>query len=348
EDERGLTTLQWAVRHGYVDAARCLLDRGARADTPGRDGSTALQIAATSGHREMLKLLREHGADVGVGDHSGRTALHSAATSGQLDTVRELLASGANIDATTSEGWTPLMGAAVHADLDTVKLLVEHGADCQSKGPGGLAVTDIAARAGNDGIVAYLRERGVPEGVMTSLASGDVEAIADGLNHGGDPNERVDGDPLICLAAERGQAGVVKLLLGRGADPSARDAENGPALMLAVEYGHDEIAEMLIKAGADVNAREPEERGTALHQVAAVTDARIATLLLERGANVNAKLRDGTRPLDLAEIQTSDEVEDLLREAGAKPGSKGGNRPVGCFAAAMLCGAAVAIVCLLT
>jgi len=51
-------------------------------------------------------------------------------------------------------------------------------------------------------------------------------------------------------AAAYGHAGTVKLLLGRGADVSARDNRGKTALAMAVEGKHEETARLLRKAGA--------------------------------------------------------------------------------------------------
>ena len=64
-------------------------------------------------------------------------------------------------------------------------------------------------------------------------------------------------DPIWESAVERGDAGEIRDLLERGADPDARDRYGQTALMRAARDGHDELARALIEAGAalDVTAK---------------------------------------------------------------------------------------------
>ena len=52
-----------------------------------------------------------------------------------------------------------------------------------------------------------------------------------------------------------GDTAALKEVLGKGADPNARDPDNGTtALILAAFLGQVDIAKMLLVAGADLNA----------------------------------------------------------------------------------------------
>lgn len=56
------------------------------------------------------------------------------------------------------------------------------------------------------------------------------------------------------LAALKGHSGVVKFLLGTGADINAVDSEGLIALHWAAYYGHREVVKSLFGAGADIKA----------------------------------------------------------------------------------------------
>ena len=58
--------------------------------------------------------------------------------------------------------------------------------------------------------------------------------------------------------------------------------------------------------------------GTPLHSATANDNKEIAELLIAEGADVNAKVNDGTTPLDSAK----GEIADLLRKHGAKTGEE--------------------------
>jgi len=74
-DTRGFTPLMIAAWTGRVDAARRLLDYGAKTDN--RDttkGRTALMWAALKGHAAFVRLLLKRGADPALQDNAGLTA----------------------------------------------------------------------------------------------------------------------------------------------------------------------------------------------------------------------------------------------------------------------------------
>ncbi|MEE8493336.1 MAG: ankyrin repeat domain-containing protein [Nitrospirales bacterium] len=115
-------------------------------------------------------------------------------------------------------------------------------------------------------------------------------------------------------SAKRGHSQVVQLLLERGADVDAREARGFTALMAAVRHGH--IAELLLDGGADPNSR-CGCGSTPLYHAVMVGDAALVRLLLDRGAEVNAKVH-GQTPLQLAEDREARDLAQVLRDHGGK------------------------------
>jgi len=73
----GVRALHLAARHGRLEAARLLLDRGAQIDAVTNDHHTQrtpLHLAANGGHLEVVRLLLERGASVAARDLDGDTA----------------------------------------------------------------------------------------------------------------------------------------------------------------------------------------------------------------------------------------------------------------------------------
>lgn len=107
--------------------------------------------------------------------------------------------------------------------------------------------------------------------------------------------------PLI-LAAYYDQAGIVDLLLQRGAEVDEKDASGNTALMGVCFKGFDEVARKLIDAGADVDARNAMGANCLIF---AITFNRqsMAKLLISSGADLKAKDARGYTALDHARMQ---------------------------------------------
>jgi uncharacterized protein len=109
------------------------------------------------------------------------------------------------------------------------------------------------------------------------------------------------------------------------ADPSLVNAwaEDGfQPLGLASFFGHVEAARLLVERGAEVNsASRNDMRVMPLHSAAATgdPDARydLAKLLLEHGADPNARQQDDYTPLMAADQHGDERLRELLVEHGA-------------------------------
>jgi ankyrin repeat protein len=156
-----------------------------------------------------------------------------------------------------------------------------------------------------------------------------------------------NGDSLLLAAAYRGKRPVFELLLARGAAVSLFEAsalgladrasarlDEDPDLVnsyshdgwtplhLAAFFGREEVARLLLERGADVNARSRSERfaraNTPLHAAAANSQTAVAEMLIARGADVNAQDGHGFTPLALAANSRNDLLVILLLEKGAQ------------------------------
>jgi ankyrin repeat protein len=145
------------------------------------------------------------------------------------------------------------------------------------------------------------------------------------------------GDSLLHAAAYWGNAGGVKLLLRRGADPNAvtRDAFLGiPVLGSALATpdvpnpSDDEqvclqLANLLLDAGADVNGQRRDGL-TALHTAAYRGHVLVIRRLLQAGANPSIRgaagegNHAGQTPLDVAIEREQEEAARVIHQAGGE------------------------------
>lgn len=125
-------------------------------------------------------------------------------------------------------------------------------------------------------------------------------------------------------AVALGDTDRVKQLLA--ADPSllhSRTPDGFPAAGLAIFFRHGELARWLIEQGADVNAAADNPMKVApVHAAAASCDRETMQLLLERGADVNAKQQLDYTALHGAASRGDIEMGKLLLAHGADRSAK--------------------------
>lgn len=128
-----------------------------------------------------------------------------------------------------------------------------------------------------------------------------------------------DAVPALVLAVcERGQQGIVKLLLSHGADVNQPWPGGRTPLYAAAGCEAEESTALLLAHGARVDLTY-SERGwrTPLHSAAERGyRPRLVRMLIQAGADVNAMDRDGATPLNLA--RDSEEIRQILIASGAR------------------------------
>jgi len=145
-DPNGETGLIVAMRYEALKVARLLVDQpGIDLEAKAPNGNTALMMAAFRQNKTALLELLQRGAQV---NQKGWTALHYAAAAGSVEITRILLDKYAYIDAESPSGMTPLMIAAREGQEDVVALLLEQGADATLKDGGfHLTAAEFALKA---------------------------------------------------------------------------------------------------------------------------------------------------------------------------------------------------------
>src|SRR3954468_7486810 len=133
----------------------------------------------------------------------------------------------------------------------------------------------------------------------------------------------LNGD--LLAAVNGGDAKKVMDLLKENAQ-GARDysADGWTALHLAAFMGHRQAAEALLEMGADLAALSKNQMANQpLHAaLAGKTDHAMVQMLIDRGADVNARGGAGVMPLHLAASRGDGTMCDVLIKKGADPVAK--------------------------
>jgi ankyrin repeat protein len=365
----GETPLMAASRTGKVGAVELLLEAGSDANAADTyQNQTALMRAAEEGHADIVNALLAAGANPNVkahvsslterkhADHAtgGFTALMFAARNGHENVIRALVKGGADVKAVNGDGLTAATIAIINDRFDIARTLVELGSD-PSDGSLFFAVdmhdatTDMHARDGSRlradhpnqltalDLVKLLLERGADPNKAfigqihnISLCCGeehnaspffraaiasDVEVLKLMIKHGAklewSPSEvqkKKEGDA-AGGAGGRGNGNVGKTAAmmamtgGRGAPFAA-----GPGFdrLIAPPYREPgsrdagEALKVLLDAGADANAKS-SDGATLLHQAVTARRVDVIRALVAAGAKLDAVNKDNLTPLLLAE-----------------------------------------------
>ena len=117
---------------------------------------------------------------------------------------------------------------------------------------------------------------------------------------------------LIAELGARGQGRVeeVEQLLEDGASPDCETDDGVPVLVLAARNKHSDCLPVLCSSGADLNAKSLTKGNTALHEavISGPDGVQCVDVLLNLGANPNAKNDAGQTPYDLAVTSGHDTI----------------------------------------
>jgi ankyrin repeat protein len=324
ESSHNQTVLMWAVAQRHPEVVAVLLESGAdfrarslaysqtvvgeQTQRSGREelnytvqrgGSTPLLFAARVGDVESAKLLIAAGADVNDELADRTSALILAAHSGQGPVAELLLDQGADPN-NADIGYTALHAAVLRSDVSLVKALLAHGANPDTRMTKGTPLrrdtTDFNLPATLIGATPLL--------LAAKFLEVDIIKV---LVAGG-------ADLKLTMPS-----GVTPLMLAAGMGSSLNQSRRGVA---RVDFGKVEPQSRVLEGVAavlgwnvDVNASD-QAGDTALHTAALLGYDTVVQLLVEHGANVNAKNQRGVTPLMAA-------LDPAGRGVGARPADSG-------------------------
>lgn len=154
--------------------------------------------------------------------------------------------------------------------------------------------------------------------LVTAVKSGDTAAATALLSKKADPNAaEPDGTTALHWAIRNDDAALVERLLKAGASARAANRYGVTPIALACESGNAAVVEWLIKAGVSANATGPLGE-TALHTCARGGKTAAAKVLLTHGATIDVvESWRGQTPLMWAAAAGYADTVRMLIEAGA-------------------------------
>jgi ankyrin repeat protein len=241
------------------------------------------------------------------------THLHWACYFGRLELARELLQCGARANAENIRGETPLhlVSRGQHdtqEGVGVVQLLLSCGANVNAQDKGQITPLHLACYYGKIYIARVLLSHGARVNTKGELGQTALHLVLDGNRSG------------------RGAVGIVRLLLEHGADVNAQDSNDETPLHLASNYWKLAIGRVLLIHGANANAANTRGQ-TPLHMLSlwpwgAEDVLRFVGILVDGGANVDARDKDHETPLHTAYRNNRHEIADRLLWKGADQGAK--------------------------
>ena len=282
------------------------VDAKFRADTlPSfQNNSKDLWTAARTGDLQAIKHYIKTGGDVNALDKTFQvSAMSWGALHGQTEIIQLLIENGADVNIKSGDGTTPLHSAAFLGRVDVVKLLLDNGADITARNNDGATPVDVLS-------VDWETTAFIGNLVGVSTGKEEIAAMKRGRSEVAKLfgiNETLDDAGTtpaqnLSTAAFTGNAAAMKQALTGGADPNTKDPQSGSTLLAtAALMGHTEIVALLLEHGADVNARS-RDGGTALHAAAFLGRAEIVELLLDKGADTAIRNNMGGTAIEGAKL----------------------------------------------
>ena len=356
--ETGATALMWAMDEAHARVVRVLLEQGATVSASTTKGFTPLMTAARQGNIELAQILIAAGADVNATGSDGTHALPVAILHGQYAFAHFLLAAGADPNAAMG-GVHALHAAAGKVDHWLTHWRRTHGSN--SRGSSGISNPGLGMD-GRLGMVKALLEHGADPNVRIATSAMFMSYIGWPKKGAFEPYACGTGDLLgatplwvaafgantsfgqvfgefAVLNRANSSAAIIEALIDGGADLTLTTVDGTTPLMAAAGLGAatytpreprglrstagEEAVRVLLAAGADIDAVN-EADFTALHGAAFRGLNEIVEILVDHGADIDARDFRGRTPYRLAEgskqsfqFQSWPETAALLRDLGA-------------------------------
>ena len=346
-DEDGNTVLHIAAKIDDEELVTYFIFKGADPELKNHDGDTPLHVAIKNQSFRAAKALSAVSSTLFSRDAEGRTALDLGLLSD--DSYYDLFITTKAGELRDIEGQSIVHYFVRTKNLKGIRQCITKGIPISVKDDNGKTPLDVAFENLDDEefveIAAELIMGGADE-VATDCAYFQDAMLARNVNSRFD-----DGQTPLHLAAIYGHNAIAKYLLENNADTGVQDSSGATPLHEAVRYGNVEIAKALLNSGANVNARDnlgktpvmlilPKDKtadiykllisfradltqkdmfgDTVLHTASMLNvGASTFSILIDGGADVDARNKEGVTPLAIAVQKNDLETVKLLTVSGA-------------------------------
>lgn len=295
----------------------------------GADTHRSLRTAVIRGDAKTFRLLIKLGANVHLRLPEDATSmLQAAAFGGSVPIVRYLMENELQPDSDPGYTETsPLTEAIRCRHWQVVELLLDSGADVNAAPPADSEPPPAGGSNYNGNL--WPPQPACETPLSMAIKNQNQEIARALMERGALTTPKTPttiGTPLL-YAAWEDMVDLVKELLDRGADSNQRGTilrRGKPTfpLLIAAEKGNADIISVLVNAGARVNEQD-SEGFSALHAAAVCRNPKILkTLIHEHHADINHCLLNGSRPIHSAASRGTAEHVRILLDAGASIDSK--------------------------
>ncbi|KAJ5474419.1 hypothetical protein N7475_003985 [Penicillium sp. IBT 31633x] len=353
----GLTPLHFAAMNGHRSVVELLID--ADADAKAKDkriGWTPLHCAADNGDQTLVKALLRHSEAVHMKDNQVHwTPLHVAAMGGHEAVIRYLLDHHADKTTKDNYGWTSHRFAEMNGHVEVAKLLYsEDSKDADAISANEECWTSLHCKVildgrgniksffdngidfyftGNDTLRKFTVNKKLGTAIRSFLKKSGNGMANDIQTPRGKNAWRWHKLRTACRGAIYREVDLIlseqsKIpdksgwpgdriwsgLMSDRADEKAQNSNEQTPLHLAASEGHEVLTWLLLQIGANTEARDRTDK-TPLH---------LATIHMYKvkGADVEAKDKDGVTSLFLAIEKGSEAILQLLLQKGADTEAK--------------------------
>jgi len=331
-NREGATPLWLASVNGDASILSALIEAGADANEKLPLGRSPLMLASRTGKLDAMKVLLDHGADPNAKDTlRGTTPLMWAADEGHADAIKLLVDRGADVKAQSApaeRGRGPALGKSGDPRRAVAALGAAVAAGRPIPGLGQIGGLNGSPRADNGRGPAPAAAAGAGRGNgrgrgAGTAAGGDSDDEAFVAAFGGRGPAPKDGGGLtpLVFATRANDLESVKVLLAAGANPNQTTLYGWSPLLVATQNRYYKLAAYLLDHGADPNL---ENKGGWVPLYLATDNRNIENgdypvrkgdmdhldfikLLLDKGADVNHRVKDSTETRTVFTNQWLDE-----------------------------------------